>query len=308
VSPGGAEIWPALPLDSWRDTYDTLHMWTQIVGKTRLALAPAQNHWWQAALYVTPRGLTTSAMPLGQRTFAVDFDFIDHQLQVRTSDGAIGSLPLVSRSVADFFAAYLDLLHSLQVSVTIYPVPVEVERAVPFGSDREHATYDPDAASRCWRILLQADRVLKRFRGEFTGKSSPVHFFWGAFDLAATRFSGRPAPLHPGGVPNCPAWVMQQAYSHECSSCGFWPGGAVIAEPAFYAYAYPAPARFGECGVQPAAAFYSHELGEFILPYEAVRGTAEPDEMLLAFFRSTYAAAADLAGWDRAALERSPKP
>jgi hypothetical protein len=308
VSSGGAEVWPALPLESWRDTYDTLHMWTQIVGKTRLALAPAQNHWWQVALYLTPRGLTTSAMPLGHRTFAVDFDFIDHHLHVRTSDGATGSLALVSRPVADFFAAYFGLLQSLQLSVTIHPVPVEVETAIPFAADREHATYDPDAANRCWRILVQADRVLKRFRGEFTGKSSPVHFFWGGFDLAATRFSGRPAPLHRGGVPNCPAWVMQQAYTHECSSCGFWPGGAVIAEPAFYAYAYPTPARFSECGVQPEAAFFSQELGEFILPYEAVRTTADPDEMLLAFFRSTYAAAADLAGWDRAALDRSPKP
>jgi hypothetical protein len=308
VNPATGDVWPALPLESWRDTYDTLHMWTQIVGKTRLALAPAENHWWQVALYLTPRGLTTSSMPLGNRTFAVDFDFIDHHLCVRTSDGAIGSLALVPQSVAEFFAGYFDLLHSLQLSVAIYPVPVEVETAIPFAADREHAAYDADAANRCWRILVQADRILKRFRGEFNGKSSPVHFFWGGFDLAATRFSGRPAPLHPGGVPNCPAWVMEQAYTHECSSCGFWPGGGVIAEPSFYAYAYPTPAQFGERRVQPGAAFYSRELGEFILPYDAVRASAAPDEVLLAFFRSTYAAAADLGAWDRAALERRPKP
>jgi hypothetical protein len=298
------DVWPALPLDGWRDTYDTLHMWTQIVGKTRLALAPPENHWWQVALYLTPRGLTTSSIPLGDRTFAVDFDFIDHHLYVRTSDGAVGSLALVPQSVAEFFTAYFELLRSLDLSVAIYPVPVEVETAIPFEVDREHAAYDANAANRCWRILVQADRVLKRFRGEFVGKSSPVHFFWGGFDLAATRFSGRPAPLHPGGVPNCPAWVMEQAYTHECSSCGFWPGGGLIAEPAFYAYAYPTPAHFGERRVQPDAAFYSQELGEFILPYEAVRTAAAPDEMLLAFFQSTYAAAADLGGWDRAALER----
>jgi hypothetical protein len=314
VNPGAsgrrsaAKAWPELPLDSWRDTYATLHMWLQIVGKTRLALAPSQNHWWQAALYVTPRGLTTSSIPLGNRTFAVDLDFLDHHLYVRTSDGAVGPLPLTPQSVAEFFACYFDLLRSMGLSVGIYPVPVEVETAIPFAADREHAAYDASAANRCWRILVQTDRVLKCFRGEFTGKSSPVHFFWGGFDLAATRFSGRPAPLHPGGVPNCPAWVMEQAYTHECSSCGFWPGGGVIAEPAFYAYAYPTPAQFGERRVQPDAAFYSQELGEFILPYEAVRTTADPDEMLLAFFRSTYAAAADLGGWDRAALERQPKP
>ena len=301
-----ADVWPALPLDSWRGTYDTLHMWAQIVGKTRLALAPPENHWWQVALYLTPRGLTTSGMPHGDRTFAVDFDFIDHHLYVRTSDGAVGSLALVPQTVAEFFAAYSGLLQSLDLSVAIYPVPVEVETAIPFAQDREHAAYDADAANRCWRILVQADRVLKRFRGEFVGKSSPVHFFWGGFDLAATRFSGRPAPLHPGGVPNCPAWVMEQAYTHECSSCGFWPGGGLIAEPAFYAYAYPTPGGFGERRVQPSAAFYSHELGEFILPYEAVRAAGAPEETLLAFFQSAYEAAADLGGWDRTALERRP--
>jgi uncharacterized protein DUF5996 len=306
--PSSAVAWPALPLETWRDTYATLHMWTQIVGKTRLALAPAENHWWQVALYVTPRGLTTSAMPLGNRTFEVDFDFLDHHLYVRTSDDTSGTLPLVPQSVADFYAAYLALLRSLQLDVTIHPVPVEVATAIPFAADRQHASYDADAANRCWRILVQTDRVLKRFRGGFVGKSSPVHFFWGSFDLAATRFSGRRAPLHPGGAPNCPPWVMQQAYSHECSSCGFWPGGAALAEPAFYAYAYPVPERYGERRVQPEAAFYSHELGEFILPYEAVRAAAVPDDMLLAFFQSTYESAADLGGWDRAALELRPKP
>ena len=306
--PSPAVAWPALPLDSWRDTYATLHMWLQIVGKTRLALAPTQNHWWQVALYVTPRGLTTSAMPLGNRTFAVDFDFLDHHLYVRTSNDISGALPLVPQSVADFYAAYIDLLRSLQLDVVIYPVPVEVATAIPFAVDREHASYDADAANRCWQILVQTDRVLKRFRGAFVGKSSPVHFFWGSFDLAATRFSGRPAPLHPGGAPNCPPWVMQQAYSHECSSCGFWPGGAAFAEPAFYAYAYPVPGQFGERRVHPEAAFYSRELGEFLLPYAAVRAAVTPDDTLLAFFQSTYEAAADLGGWDRAALEQRPKP
>ncbi len=297
---------PALPLGEWRDTYATLHMWTQIVGKTRLALAPMENHWWQVPLYLTPRGLTTTAIPYGTRTFAVDFDFLDHALLLRASDGATRGLPLVPRSVADFYAAYRAALRSLGVEVTLRrPAPVEVEIAIPFAEDRQHASYDPDAAHRCWQILVQADRVLKRFRGRFLGKASPVHFFWGSFDLAATRFSGRRAPRHPGGAPNTPDYVMVEAYSHECSSCGFWPGGGAIAEPAFYAYAYPEPAGYGDRPVSPDGARYSAAAREFILPYEDVRNAADPDEALLQFFQTTYEAAADLARWDRAALDRA---
>jgi Family of unknown function (DUF5996) len=302
---GAAAVWPGLPLAPWQDTYATLHMWTQIVGKTRLALAPMENHWWQVVLYVTPRGLTTSAMPSGTRTFAVDFDFLDHHLYLRASDGAIRSLPLVPQSVADFYGAYTAALRSLGVDVRIRPVPVEVEVAIPFIDDRSHASYDADAANRCWRLLVQADRVLKRFRGRFSGKASPVHFFWGSFDLAMTRFSGRPAPRHPGGAPNCPPYVMEEAYCRECSSSGFWPGGGAIAEPVFYAYAYPEPPGYAQHPVRPEAAHYNPELREFILPYEAVRTATDPDAMLLDFFQSTYGAAADLGAWDRSVLERS---
>jgi Family of unknown function (DUF5996) len=302
------DVWPALPLAEWSDTYATLHMWTQIVGKTRLALAPMENHWWQVALYVTPRGLTTSAMPFGTRTLAVDFDFLDHQLYLRSSDGATRSIALVAQSVADFYAAYRAALRALDVDAHIMPRPVEVVTAIPFTKDREHAAYDPDAARRCWRALVQADRVLKRFRGRFQGKSSPVHFFWGGFDLAATRFSGRRAPPHSGGVPNCPDYVMVEAYSHECASCGFWPGSLLglgtLREPAFYAYAYPQPEGFADRPVHPDGAYYHREMGEFILPYEVVRRAPAPDEAVLAFVQSAYEAAADLARWDRAALER----
>jgi len=281
-------------------------MWTQIVGKTRLALAPMENHWWQVALYVTPRGLTTSAMPLGTRTFAVSFDFIDQQLHVRTSDGTGASVPLVPQSVADFYAAYRAALRSLGLEVRIRPVPVEVEIAIPFPDDRTHSSYDAEAATRCWRIFAQADRVMKRFRGGFLGKASPVHFFWGSFDLAATRFSGRRAPRHPGGAPNCPDYVMVEAYSHECSSCGFWLGGGAAAEPAFYAYAYPEPAGYAEHHMRPDAAYYNRDLRDFVLPYEAVRSAESPDDVLLDFLESTYQAAAELGGWNRAELERRP--
>ena len=300
--------WPALPLDSWRDTYATLHMWTQIVGKTRLALAPMENHWWQVVLYVTARGLTTSPMPSGPGALEVEFDFLDHQLYVRDSRGAARAIPLVPRPVADFYAAYMDTLRSLGHAVRIRPVPVEVETAIPFAEDREHASYDPDAAQRWWRIVARTDRVLKRFRGGFLGKASPVHFFWGSFDLATTRFSGRRAPRHPGGAPNCPDRVMVEAYSHECSSCGFWPGGGAIAEPAFYAYAYPEPDGYRDRRLRPAGAFYDRDVREFILPYEAVRRAAAPDAALLEFLQSAYEAAADLGRWDRAALERPREP
>jgi hypothetical protein len=296
--------WPALPLADWRDTFATLHMWTQIVGKTRLALAPMQNHWWQIALYVTPRGLTTSAIPCGQRAFAVDFDFIDHTLWVRTSDGTTRGLALLARSVAEFYAEYMAVLRALDLEVAIRPSPVEVQIAIPFAEDREHAAYDPDAARRWWQVVLQTDRVLKRFRGRFVGKASPVHFFWGSFDLAATRFSGRPAPRHSGGAPNCPDYVMVEAYSHECSSCGFWPGGGPIAEPVFYAYAYPEPPGYADHAVRPEGAYYHREMREFVLPYEAVRGASAPDELLLEFAQSTYDAAAEHGRWDRSALDR----
>lgn len=300
------DAWPMLPLDQWRDTYATLHMWLQIVGKTRLGLAPMENHWWQVTLYLTPRGLTTSPIPVGLGTFAVELDFLDHALSIRTSDGNTRTMPLRPRTVADFYAEYMEHLRALQIDPHIRPVPVEVVTAVPFPQDREHAAYDPDAATRCWRILQQADRVLKRFRGRFLGKASPVHFFWGSFDLAMTRFSGRRAPLHGGGVPNCPDYVMHEAYSHECSSCGFWPGNAALPEPAFYAYAYPEPAGYRDRPVQPAAAYYHEGVGEFILPYDAVRASPSPDEALLEFVQSTYDAAADAAKWDRAALDRPP--
>jgi hypothetical protein len=296
--------WPPLPLADWRDTYDTLHLWTQIVGKTRLALAPTENHWWHVALYVTPRGLTTSAVPFGEHTFAVDFDFIDHQLLVRTSNGLSSTMTLGPRTVADFHATYARTLASLGIDVPISPVPVELESVIPFARDTQHASYDADAATRWWRVLVACDRVLKRFRGGFLGKASPVHFFWGSFDLAATRFSGRRAPRHPGGVPNCPDYVMVEAYSHECSSVGFWPGGGAISEPAFYAYAYPEPAGYADQSVRPREAYFSREVREFILPYEAARHARSPDDVVLAFCESTYAAAADLGRWNRAALDR----
>jgi hypothetical protein len=299
------DAWPPLPLDAWRDTYATLHMWTQIVGKTRLALAPPVNHWWQVAQYVTSKGLTTSSIPHGHRTFEVELDFVDHKLAVTASDGSSGTMPLRPQTVAEFYGEYLKLLSSLRLPVKIWPVPVEIENALRFPDDQVHKSYDPEWANRMWRVLVQADRVLKRFRGRFLGKASPVHFFWGSFDLAATRFSGRPAPLHPGGAPNLGNWVMQEAYSHECSSIGFWPGGAAIPEPVFYAYAYPEPDGFSKYPVAPAAARYDDTMREFVLPYEAVRTSAAPDDTLLEFAQTTYAAAADLASWDRTGLEWS---
>jgi hypothetical protein len=301
-SNAAAAAWP--PLGEWRDTRETLQRWTQIVGKTRLALSPPENHWWHIALYVTPRGLTTSSMPFDDRTFAVDFDFLTHRVEVRVDDGTSRAVPLVPQSVADFYGAYLEALRALGLEVPIRPVPVEVENAIPFPEDRTHAAYDADAAQRWWRALVQADRVLKRFRGRFIGKASPVHFFWGGFDLAATRFSGRSAPRHPGGVPNCPDYVMWDAYSHECTSAGFWPGGFGVDVPAFYAYAYPEPAGFAERPAGPEGAYYDTTLREFILPYEVVRRAPAPDAAVLAFLQAVYDAAADLGRWDRATLER----
>jgi hypothetical protein len=279
-------------------------MWLQIVGKTRLALSPAENHWWHVALYLSPRGLRTSPTPCVAGSFEVAFDFVDHALTIARSDGASRSLALGSRSVASFFAEYVAALDSLGIRCAFHARPVEVVTAVPFAEDRQVHAYDADAVHRCWKILLATDRVMKRFRGRYLGKQSPTHFFWGSFDLAVTRFSGRPAPIHPGGVPNCPDYVMVEAYSHECSSCGFWPGGGAVDEPAFYAYTYPQPSGYATAAVEPDAARYDDKAGEFILPYEAVRRAAEPEAMLMAFFQSTWVAAADHARWDRNALER----
>src|SRR5581483_1514140 len=246
MSAEGNPTWPALPLAQWQPTYATLHMWLQIVGKTRLALAPMQNHWWQVALYVTPRGLTTSAIPYRDQAFSVELDFIAHELAIRTSAGTSRVMPLGPQPVCDFYRDYTAALAALGIEAKLMARPVEIATAIPFALDREHAAYDPDAAHRCWRILVHAERVMKRFAARVIGKASPVHFFWGSFDLAYTRFSGRVAPRHPGGAPNCPDYVMVEAYSHECSSCGFWPGGGAVAEPAFYAYTYPEPASYGQ--------------------------------------------------------------
>jgi hypothetical protein len=297
--------WPALPLGEWRDTYATLHRWLQIVGKTRLAFAPMQNHWWQVTLYVTPRGLGTSTIPLGERSFDIELDFLDHRLVVRTSDGETRTLPLTARSVADFYGDYVAMLGELDIRPHLFSRPVEILDATPFPDDNEHASYDPDAAQRCWRALAEADQVLREFRGRFIGKSSPSHFFWGSFDLACTRFSGRRAPPHPGGVPNCPDYVTLEAYSHECISAGWWPGsaGSPIEEPAFYAYAYPEPPGCAEAPIQPEGASYNTTMREWILPYEYVRSAADPRVVLLDFLQSTYEAAADRGGWDRGALE-----
>jgi len=294
--------WPVLPPTDWQDTYPTLHMWAQIVGKTRLALAPMENHWWQVAFYVSARGLTTSPMPYGNRSVEVEFDFISHQLNIWVSDGSTRSLPLTSMTVADFFDRYMTALNELGIVPHIYPSPVEVEVAIPFASDLEHGTYRMEAAHQCWLILLNTHRVMKKYRGRFAGKQSPVHFFWGSFDIACTRFSGRPAPRHPGGAPHCPDWVMVEAYSRECASCGFWPGDEK-SSPFFYAYAYPEPEGYAGRSVDTGAR-YDTMLREFVLPYDILRAAANPDATLLRFFQDTYEAAADTGRWDRAALDR----
>ncbi len=298
-----SEFWPSLPLGEWRDTCTTLHRWTQVVGKIRLAKAPPVNHWWQVALYVTARGLTTSPIPVGERTFQIDFDFIVRRLIITASTGASQSFALQPMSVAAFYREVMERLRALGIEARIWTMPVEIADPLPFERDEIHAAYDGDAAERFWRILVQADRVFEAFRGRFVGKASPVHFFWGSFDLAVTRFSGRPAPPHPS-VPNTPDRVTHEAYCEEVSSCGFWPGGAGMEQPIFYAYAYPAPQGFAEAPVRPEAAFYSRDFGEFILPYDAVREAAAPDMLLLDFLQSTYEAAADLGHWDRPRLER----
>jgi hypothetical protein len=299
-----SNAWPGLRVDDWAPTRDTLHMWMQIVGKVRLAHSPMVNHWWQVALYVTPRGLTTSAVPYGTQAFDIEFDFIDHQLLFRSSTGATRAVALKPKSVAEFYSQTMQSLDELGFPTRIQSHANEVDPALPFDRDYQHASYDGDAANLFWRQLLAANRVLGQFRSYFIGKVSPVHFFWGAMDLACTRFSGRKAPRHPGGAPNCGDWVMVEAYSHELSSCGFWPGGGE--EGAFYAYAYPEPGGFADHPVSPAEARYRSELGEYVLPYEAVRQAADPDRMLLDFLQSTYEAAAVNAGWDRGALESDP--
>jgi len=298
------KIWPGLPLAEWSDTCATLQLWTQIVGKIRLAQAPLVNHWWQVPLYLTARGLTTSPMPFGALSFQIDFDFIDHRLVIATSEGRTAGMALEPRPVADFYRDLMAELKHLGIAVRIWTMPVEIHDAIPFEQDRTHAAYDRDYANRFWRILVQCDRLLTLFRSRFIGKVSPVHFFWGSFDLAVTRFSGRLAPDHPGTAPHIGNWVMREAYSHEVSSCGFWPGGGAMPEAAFYAYAYPQPPGFAKAGLKPKAAFWNEEFGEFILPYEAVRREPDADAQILAFLESTYAAAAELGDWDRAALER----
>ena len=293
------EDWPALPYDAWKDTYATLHMWTQVVGKVALAVAPPLNHSWSIAMQVTPRGLSTRTLPYLHRTFTIQFDFIDHQLVIRASDGDTRTLPLRPQTVADFYREVMATLDGMGLAVTIWPMPVEIPSPIRFDQDTVHHSYDPADAHRCWRILAQVARVFTASQCEFVGKCSPVHFFWGSFDLAVTRFSGRPAPPRDG-----PAF-MRDAYSHEVISHGFWFGGAPLLEPVFYSYAVPEPPGLKEARVQPAAAYYHRELGEFILPYEAVRNAASPDQAILEFIETTYDRAATLAGWDRAALERA---
>ena len=298
--------WPELPTAGWRETYETLHLWTQIIGKIRLARSPWLNHSWHVALYVTARGLTTSPIPDGTRTFQIDFDLIDHALRVSTSDGAVRQFALAGHSVASFYAAVMSDLARLGIAIVIDEMPNELPEPIRFSQDDRHATYDPDAVRRFFQILVSADSVFKQFRTGFLGKASPVHFFWGSFDLAVTRFSGRRAPRHPGGVPHLPDEVACEAYSHEVSSAGFWPGSGAIDYPAFYSYAYPEPAGFRASGVRPDAAFFSEALGEFILPYDAVRTSARPEQALLDFLQSTYEAAANAAKWDLEALECAP--
>jgi len=298
--------WPTLQMPGWPQTRATLHMCMQIVGKTRLALAPFQNHWWHVPLYVSARGLTTSPMPWGERTLEVELDFQRGLVEMRSSDGRTAAIALQSRPVAEFFREYMAALDSLGVKADFLRRPVEVVEAIPFAQDFKHATYDPAWARALWDVLQRTRNVFERFRSEFIGKASPVHVFWGALDLAATRFSGRTAPRHPGGAPNCADYVMVEGYSHELSSAGFWPGDDSFPEAAFYSYAYPEPQGFAQADPGPEEALYDTSLREFILPYERVRLRADPAEAILEFLRSTYAAAASLGKWDRAALERVP--
>jgi hypothetical protein len=298
-----AQLWPSLPFTDWQATAETLHMWTQIVGKIRLALTPWINHSWHVTLYLTARGLTTSPIPHGFHTFEIRFDFISHELRILKSDGALRVLPLQSQSVAAFYHAVMTALIELELPVKIDLTPNEIADPLSFDRDETHRAYDPTQVNRFWRVLLQSDRVLKKFRSRFCGKCSPVHFFWGSFDLAVTRFSGRPAPPHPGGIPHLPDAVTREAYAQEVSSVGFWPGSAASPTPLYYSYAYPEPPGFAEAKVQPAEASYYAPLREFVLPYDAVRTAASPDDALLAFAQNVYDAASMLGKWDRAALE-----
>jgi uncharacterized protein DUF5996 len=300
-----ASAWPSLPIEEWAATRDTLQLWTQIVGKVRMVNTPIVNHWWNVPLYVTGRGLTTSLVPHQHGpSFQIDFDLQDHQLQIATESGGHSSFPLEARPVADFYAELMARLDELGVATRIWPMPVEIEGAIEFTDDRVHSSYEPDQAHRFWLVLVESQRVFQVFRSRFLGKASPIHLFWGALDLAVTRFSGRPAPPHPGGAPHCGPEVMLEAYSHEVSSCGYWPGGG--GEGFFYSYAYPEPPGYHQVAVKPEMASYNAAAGEFLLAYEAVRTASDPDALLLDFLQSTYEAAADCAEWDRRALERHP--
>jgi hypothetical protein len=298
-----AATWPALPAASWADTRQSLHMWTQMVGKTRLALSPMLNHWWQVPLYVTARGLSTGPMPYPAGLCEVVFDFVHHRLRLHTSSGQTHELALEPCSVADFYRRYQALLSQAGVGAKIWPVPVEVVEAIPFTDNHQLGAYDREAVQRFWQVLVQADQALQEFRSRFTGKCSPVHFFWGSFDLAVTRFSGRPAPPHPGGVPHLADWVTRESYSAEQCAVGWWPGDD-SQDAAFYSYAYPGMPALAEAAIQPPAAFFSAEKGEFFLPYEAVRTAPDPKQLVLDFAQSAYEAVATLAHWDRAELER----
>jgi predicted GNAT family acetyltransferase len=301
------ERWPSLPLSEWSDTYATLQRWLQIVGKTRLALTPLINHWWNTTLYLTPRGMTTSTIYTDRLALEVDVDFLSHVLEIRTSDERSARITLTPKSVASFYREYLDAFKSVGIDLTIYPVPQETEDVTPFDEDEKHASYDPEYANRAWRILLASVRVFSEYRSRFAGKSSPPHFFWGGFDLALTRFSGRPGPVFAGPVVNVPLWVMREGYSQELLSAGFWPGGLFgINEPVFYAYAYPEPAGYSMEPVEPAETRYDGTMREFVLPYEVVRTAPFPETTLLQFLQSTYEAGANAGKWDRAALERGP--
>jgi hypothetical protein len=302
LSNSKTEIWPALPFSEWKETCKTLHMWTQVVGKIRLALTPWTNHSWHVTLYLTARGLTTSPMYFGARALQIDFDFVDHVLRLQAGEGIEKIIQLTPKSVATFYREVMGALRELEMPVEINTTPNEVDPAIPFEQNEKDAAYDPEYANRFWRVLLQSDRVFKEFRSEFCGKCSPVHFFWGAVDLAVTRFSGRPAPKHPGGVPHLPDVIAREAYSHEVSSLGFWPGNEMMPDPIFYSYAYPEPRGFSEAKVRPPAASYNPQLKEFVLRYDDLRKADAPDAMLLEFARSTYDAASTLGNWDRAAL------
>lgn len=298
------ETFPPLPWTEWKDTCTTLHLWTQIVGKIRLALSPMMNHWWQVPLYVTARGLSTSPIPFKNRSFQIDFDFFEHELIILCASGSVRKIALQPRTVADFYEAVMSALKELHYDVKILTQPSEIVDGIPFEKDTVHASYDAEYAHRFWRVLVQADRQLREFRADFLGKSSPVHFFWGSFDLAVTRFSGRRAPEHPGGVPHLADWAVREAYSHEVSSAGFWPGSEMFPEAAYYAYAYPEPDGFKDFKIEPLEVYYHPDMREFILTYDAVRNSQNPDESVAKFLKTTYGAAADLGKWDRAALER----